>query len=103
MKIRVDSLYKFATAYFDEVQKEYTWGIADPPPVIKRDDDQFYVWRESDRLDALAYKLLGDPRYLFFIMHYNNIPDAMNMTDFVGVSLRIPSRDTLERIYLHAR
>lgn len=103
MKIRVDSVYKFATPYFDEVQTEYTWGIADPPPVIERDDDQFYVWRESDRLDVVAYKLLGDPRHLFFIMHYNNISDAMNMAGFVGVSLRIPSRETLERIYLHGR
>ena len=103
MKIRVDSIFKFATPYLDEVQNEYTWGIADPPPVIRRDDDQFYVWRESDRLDAVAHKLLGDPRHFFFIMHYNDIDDAMDMTDFVGVSIRIPSRETLERIYLHGR
>ena len=102
MKIRVDSIFKFASPYLDEVQNEYTWGIADLPEVISRDDDQFYVWRESDRLDLVAHRLLGDVRHLFIVMHYNNIPDAMDMQDFVGVTLRIPSRDTLERVYLNA-
>ena len=36
-------------------------------------------------------------------MHYNDIDDTMDITDFVGASIRIPSRETLERIYLHGR
>lgn len=103
MKVRVDSIFKFANAYFDELQEEYTWGIVDLPEVISRDDDQFYVWRENDRLDMVAFKMLGDPRLMFLIMQYNNIADAMNMTSFIGVTLRVPSRDTVERVYLNAR
>lgn len=102
MKIRIDSIFKFADPYFDEVQGEYTWGIVDMPEPIRRDDDQFYIWRESDRLDLVAFKLLGDPRHLFIIMHYNQIIDAMDTQLFVGKTLRIPSRDTLERIYINA-
>jgi len=102
MKVRVDSIFKFANSYYDEIQEEYTWGIVDLPGVIVRDDDQFYVWRESDRLDAVSFKLLGDPRYMFLIMQYNNISDGMNMEAFIGVTLRIPSRSSLERVYLNA-
>lgn len=101
MKVRIDSIYKFGSPYLDEIQDEYVWGILDLPPVIPRDDDQFYVWRENDRLDLLAYEYLGDPRHFPLIMHYNNIPDAMDMDDFAGTTLRIPSRETLEKVYLH--
>lgn len=101
MKIRRDSIFKFAEPYFDEVQTEYTWGIIDLPPVIQKDDDHFYTWRESDRLDVVAYKLLGDPRFMFFIMHYNQIADAMTMDDFIGETIRIPSKETLEKVYLN--
>ena len=102
MKIRIDSIFKFADPFFDEVQNEYTWGIIDLPEPIKRDDDQFYIWRDSDRLDVVAYKLLGDPRHMFFIMHYNQIKNAFAMQFYAGKTLRIPSKDTLERIYLNA-
>lgn len=102
MKIRIDSIFKFADPYFDELQNEYTWGIIDLPEPIKRDDDQFYVLRSSDRLDLVAYKLLGDPRHVFILMHYNGIKDALDTDLFVGKTLRIPSRDTLERIYFNA-
>lgn len=101
MKVRVDSIFRYADPYFDEAQDEYTWGIVDMPASIRRDDDQFYVLRQSDRLDLIAYKLLGDPRFCFLIMHYNNIQDATDISLFVGKTLRIPSRDTVERIYLN--
>ena len=102
MKVRIDSIFKFADPYFDEAQDECTWGIVDMPESIKRDDDQFYILRSSDRLDLVAHKLLGDPRHMFIIMHYNRIQDATDLSLFVGKSLRIPSKDTLERVFLNA-
>lgn len=102
MKIRNDSLYKFANPYFDEIQKKYTWGIIDLPEPTPKDDDQFYILRENDRLDLIAYQMLGDPRFMFIIMHYNQIADAMDIKSFIGKSLRIPSLSTLEEVYLNA-
>ena len=59
MKIRVDSLYKFSTAYFDEVQKEYTWGIADPPPVIEQHLFVIGLEMQPTRLWTLRRQIFG--------------------------------------------
>lgn len=97
---RIDSWIKFADPYFDEDQNEYVWGIANPPKPISREDDQFYTLREGDRLDLIAHTTLGDVHFYWVIMHYNNIPCALDLTKFVGKDLRIPSRNTLEKVYL---
>lgn len=102
VQVNIDSLYRFATPYYDENQEQYVWGIADPPDPAVRDDDQFFTLRADDRLDLIAYKMLGEPRYMWIIMHYNGIKDALALEPYVGKQLRIPSRSTVERIYAHA-
>lgn len=102
IKVRLDSIYKFGAAYFDEQQGQQTWGILDPPDPVKREDDQFYTLREEDKLDALAHRMLGNVNYIWVIMHYNNIKDALDLDKYVGTQLRIPSRTTVERIYSNA-
>lgn len=100
--VRTDSVYTFADAYFDDVQGEYVWGIYDLPDPKNRDDDQFYEVRTDDeRLDLIAYKFLGDSRLMHIIMHYNNIPNALDLSKFKGKTLRIPSRRTVEKVYLN--
>lgn len=101
VEIKQGSLYAFASPIFDETQGEYVWGIADPPPPVPRDDDQFYTIRDSDRLDLIAHRLLGNARLFWVIMHYNNIPYALDLTRFKNVEIRIPSRETVERYYVN--
>jgi len=95
-------MYKFGTPYFDEEQGENTWGIVDPPDPLDREDDQFYTLRQEDRLDVLAHRMLGNVNYIWVIMHYNNIKDALDLDKYIGKQLRIPSRATVERIYANA-
>lgn len=103
MRVRNDSIYQFASPYFDAQQGEFAWGIIDLPEPRLRDDDQYYEIRSvDDRLDLIAHKYLGDVRWLYVIMHYNNIPDALNLTDFLGKRIRIPSKKTIERFYFNA-
>lgn len=100
--VRNDSLYKFATPYLDEEQGEYTWGISDPPDPVEREDDRFHTLVEGQRIDYLAHKLLGDARYFWIILHYNNIPNAIDLERWLGKDLRIPSKTTVEKVYLNA-
>lgn len=102
ISVRNDSLYKFANPYFDDIQEENTWGISDPPDPVERDDDRFHLLVEGERIDLLAYTLLGDPRYFWVILHYNNIPNAIDLEKWVGKELRVPSKTTLEKVYLNA-
>lgn len=99
VKIRTDSLYQFGDPVFDENQEEYVWGICDPPDPVERDDDQFYTLREGERIDLLAHKLLGNARYFWIILHYNNIQNSLDIENFIGEEIRLPSRATVERIY----
>ena len=100
--VGVKSHLKFATPYFDVSQQGYVWGIADPPDPVKRADDQFYTVRSDDRLDLIASRMLGNVRYLWIIMLYNNIEDALNLDRFINKQIRLPSRATVERIYTSA-
>lgn len=100
--VRNDSLYKFATPYLDTQQNELTWGISDPPDPVQREDDRFHTLLDGQRIDVLAHKLLGDPRYYWIILHYNNLPNAIDLDKYLGKELRIPSKTTLEKVYLNA-
>lgn len=100
LQVRTDSLYKFALPYYDEAQEAYVWGIANPPPVVKREDDQFYTVRQGDRVDLIAHRILGEVRYWWIVMHYNNISDPLDLDKYTGRQLRLPSRNTVERIYV---
>lgn len=100
LQVRIDSLYKFALPYYDEAQSAYVWGIADPPPVIKREDDQFYTVRQGDRIDLIAHRMLGDVRYWWIVMHYSNLSDGLDLDTLIGKQLRLPSKGTVERIYV---
>jgi len=101
VKVRNDSLYKFSSPWFDDQQRRFVWGISDPPDPVKRDDDVFYTIRQEDRIDFIAYKLLGNPRYFWVILHYNGMSNAFDIPRFVGRQIRIPSKGTLERAYLN--
>ena len=100
IQVGIESLYKFAEPYFDEQQAAFTWGIADPPKPQKREDDKVYIPRQGERLDLIARKLLGDVRLFWVVMHYNNIADALDLEKFVGKPLRIPSKSTVEKVYV---
>lgn len=102
VRVRKDSLFQYALPYFDEYQSEYVWGIADPPDPIKREDDQFVVLRENDRLDLLAYRYLGDVRFYWIVMHYNGIKDALDLANHIGKQLRLPSKTTVEKVFVDA-
>lgn len=97
VKVRVDSMFKFGLPYYDESQREYVWGILDAPSTKKREDDQYYVLRDGDRVDVIAHRMLGNSRYWWVILLYNNMPDALETEAFIGKQLRLPSRATLER------
>ena len=101
VKRRVDSLYKWGEPYYDEVQEEYVWGICDAPPPQPRDDDQFYEIQDGDRFDKLAYNFYGEPRYYWMIMHYNSIGDALAIDAWIGEKIRIPSKNTIEKVYIN--
>jgi hypothetical protein len=48
-----------------------------------------YSWVENDRIDAVAYSLLGDPQFWWMIMDFNpEVIDPFNIP--VGTVLRIP-------------
>jgi hypothetical protein len=48
-----------------------------------------YVWRESDRMDLVAAKLLGDASLWWRIMDFNpQLPNPMDIP--VGTAIRIP-------------
>lgn len=48
-----------------------------------------YIWRESDRMDLIARKLLGDASLWWKIMDFN--PELLNPMDIpVGTAIRIP-------------
>ncbi len=78
------------------------WGIADPPDTPVRDDDQYYTFRDGDRFDLIAHKMLGSTRWLWVVMHYNNIKDALDTSALIGKELRLPSKITLEREFASA-
>ena len=49
-----------------------------------------YVWVEGDRMDTVAYRLLGTPDYWWKIMDFN--PEIISVFDVpVGTTIRIPS------------
>ena len=102
VKVRLDSVYKFGKPYLDPEQNERVWGILDPPDPKESDDDQFYTVRSEDRLDIIAHRMLGHVNYIWVIMHYNNIKDALDLDRYVDRQIRIPSRSTLERVYASA-
>ena len=39
-------------------------------------------------------------RLFWVVMHYNNIADALDLEKFVGKPLRIPSKSTVEKVYV---
>jgi hypothetical protein len=48
-----------------------------------------YIWKESDRIDTVAAKFLGDPQIWWKITDINeHIQDPWNITP--GVGIRIP-------------
>lgn len=100
MKIRTDSLYKWGDALYDEDQEQYVWGVCDPPEPKERDDDQFYTIQEGDRFDKLAYKFFGNTRLYWVLLLYNNIGDALAIHDYIGVQIRIPSKNTVRKVYI---
>lgn len=102
MKIRNDSLYKWGDPYFDELQSAYVWGICDAPAVKNRDDDSFYTIQEGDRFDKIAYDYLGEVRYFWIVMEYNGVSDALSIDELIGKQIRIPSKTTIQKIYVTA-
>jgi hypothetical protein len=100
--VRIDSLYQFADPIYDERQEEYVWGISDPPEPVVRDDDQFYEIRDGDRLDLIADQYLGSSRYFWVILHYNGIANALDLDNWVGKQVRLPSLVTLQKVYTNA-
>lgn len=54
----------------------------------------YYAWKESDRIENVAYQLLGDSSTWWSIMDYNpEVLDAINIP--VGTLLRIPYDEQL--------
>ena len=57
-------------------------------------DDLFHVVQDTDRIDLLAYRYLGDPTLWWVICDYNDIFFALDLE--FGVVLRIPSLEHVE-------
>ena len=57
-------------------------------------DDLFHVVQDTDRIDLLAYRYLGDPTLWWVICDYNDILLPLDLE--FGVVLRIPSIDHVE-------
>ena len=56
-------------------------------------DDIFHVVQDSDRIDLLAYRYLGDATLWWVICDYNDIFFPLELG--LGMVLRIPSMDYL--------
>lgn len=56
---------------------------------VKSSTFSLYIWREPDRMDLVASKLLGDASQWWRIMDMN--PELLNPMDIpVGTAIRIP-------------
>jgi hypothetical protein len=54
----------------------------------------YYAWKEGDRIENVAYRLLGDASTWWKVMDYNpEIIDAINIP--VGTLLRVPYDEQL--------
>lgn len=102
VNVRIDSMFKWASSIFDEEQEEYVWDIADLPEAKVRDDDQYYIFRKGDDIPIIAHKMLGSSRYWWVILHYNDLADALDTDGIVGQELRMPSRATLQKVFVDA-
>ena len=48
------------------------------------------MWKETDRMDAMAEELLGDARYWWVICLMNNLVNPFSYTLIPGTLLKIP-------------
>lgn len=48
------------------------------------------MWKETDRMDAMAEELLGDPRYWWIICLMNNLVNPFSYDLIPGRLLKIP-------------
>ena len=78
------------------ITREYRPGYGDYQVVVYRefpaDKARYYVytWKEQDRIDLVAKRLLGSPSLWWKIMDFN--PEVLNPFNIsVGTSLRIPN------------
>jgi len=61
---------------------------------VYRSDDRFHTVIITDRIDALAYKYLGDTMLWWIIADYNDLFFCQDLT--LGVTLRIPELSTVQ-------
>lgn len=55
-----------------------------------RSNFYYYTWVENDRIDIVAYNLLGSPAFWWKIMDFN--PEVLDPFSIpIGTNLRIPS------------
>lgn len=60
------------------------------PTIEDKEDDVYIITNSSDRLDILANKYYGNPRYWWVIAIANNIGKGTLMVEG-GLQIRIPS------------
>ena len=61
-------------------------------------DDLFHVVQDTDRIDLLAHRYLGDPTLWWVICDYNDIFFPLDLE--VGVILRIPSVEHIHMLVI---
>lgn len=67
-----------------------------PPDIDPRDSDIIYMVRIADRLDNIAFRLLGDQQLGWVILHRNDMRLVPN--DLVpGKNIFIPTIESLRR------
>lgn len=85
-----DSRYADGIVYKaqDSRSNTYETSVARVFPIINT-DYYMYVWKEGDRIDSVAYRLLSNPADWWYIMDANpEVTDPMNIVP--GTYLRIP-------------
>ena len=87
MKIPATSRYQFSKLYQDG--ERLFWGNRQKVDTSPRPDDRFHTVAESDRIDSLAYKYLGDTDLWWVIADYNDLFFCQDLE--IGAKLRIPS------------
>ena len=86
-----DSRYADGVVYKaqDSRSDTYETGVSRLFPQVNT-DYYLYIWKEGDRIDSLAYNLVGNPFDWWHIMDANpEITDPMNIKP--GTSIRIPN------------
>lgn len=82
--------YKYSNQLIEKFTNRKYLSSTIYPKIAPTEDDLYIIADEADKLDVLANKYYGSPRYWWVIAIANNLNDA-SVYITPGTQLRIPS------------